>query len=80
MEIAERGPLAFSPAAPYEKKLVIEFVRKQAEGTVGLTRPQVIVDTEQVAKKVVQQVNYARILYEEVRHSQINKPTSPSED
>ena len=72
--------MSFSPSAPYEKKMVIEFVRRQAEEYIGLTRPQVSVDNEQVAKKVVQQVNYARILYEEMRHSQINKPTSPTED
>lgn len=53
-----------------EKTPYIELVRilpdVQAPG-----RPQVICENEQVAKRVVQQVNYAKALYEETRHSQI---------
>lgn len=34
-------------------------------------RPQVVCENEIVAKRVVQQVNYAKVLFEEMRHSQI---------
>ena len=47
----------------------IELVRALREGP--LSRPQVICENEAVAKRVVQQVNYAKLLYEEMRHSQL---------
>jgi hypothetical protein len=53
-----------------EKTPYIELVR-QLRDLQAPCRPQVICENEIVAKRVVQQVNYAKVLYEEMRHSQI---------
>ncbi len=53
-----------------EKIPYIELVRLLPDVQASC-RPQVICENEQVAKRVVQQVNYAKVLYEEMRHSQI---------
>jgi len=80
LEITVRGEQSTTPTATYalEKKLVIEFTRT-VDYQIGIARPQVTVENEHVAKTIVQQVNYARILYEEMRHSQINKSTTTEE-
>ena len=64
-----------------EGKVCIELVRL-LPGPRGLNQqnnPQVTCDSDTVASRVVQQINYAKVLYEETRHSQIEKATSPTE-
>lgn len=64
-----------------EGKVCIELVRllPGPRGVNHQNSPQVTCDNESVASRVVQQINYAKVLYEETRHSQIEKPTSPTE-
>ncbi|CAG7684383.1 unnamed protein product [Allacma fusca] len=62
-------------------KVCIELVRL-IPGQRGFPKhnsPQVTCDSETIATRVVQQINYAKVLYEEKRHSQIEKPSSPIE-
>jgi len=71
-ELNERG---------YESNPYIEFVRQIRDGQAGgPCRPQVMCESEPIAKRVVQQVNYAKVLYEELRHSQKENPSSNSDD
>lgn len=66
----------------YENSPYIEFVTQARDAQAGgpYCRPQVVCESDQIAKKVVQQVNYAKILYEELRHSQKESPNSNSDE
>ncbi|ODN01813.1 Vacuolar protein sorting-associated protein 13D [Orchesella cincta] len=71
-ELNERG---------YENNPYIEFVRQIRDAQAGgPCRPQVMCESESVAKRVVQQVNYAKVLYEELRHSQKENTSSNSDE
>lgn len=72
-ELSDRG---------YENSPYIEFISQIRDGQAGgpYCRPQVVCESEQIAKKVVQQVNYAKVLYEELRHSQKENSNSNNED
>jgi len=54
-----------------EQTPYIELVRKLPELQAAFCRPQVICEVEATAKRVVEQINYAKVLFEEMRHSQI---------
>lgn len=72
-ELNERG---------YENSPYIEFVSQVRDAAAAgqCIRPQVVCESDQVAKRVVQQVNYAKVLYEELRHSQKENPNSNNDD
>jgi hypothetical protein len=72
-ELNERG---------YENNPYIEFISQVRDAQAGgpYCRPQVVCENEQLAKRVVQQVNYAKVLYEELRHSQKENPNSNGDD
>ena len=64
-----------------EGKVCIELV-SLLPGPRGFSQennPQVTCDSDTVASRVVQQINYAKVLYEKTRHSQIENATSPTE-
>lgn len=67
----------------YENGPYIEFLSQVRDGQAAAgqcIRPQVVCESDQVAKRVVQQVNYAKVLYEELRHSQKENPNSNSDE
>jgi hypothetical protein len=62
-----------------ERSQYIELVRRIPD-VHAPCRPQVICEVDSVAKRVVQQVNYAKVLYQEMRHSQIGNNTNSIEE
>jgi len=59
-----------------EKTPYIELVRHVSPATLAGCRPQVICESEAIAKRVVQHVNYAKVLFEEMRHSSLSSDSS----
>jgi len=54
----------------YEDYPFIEFVRCEKE-LRDVCKPHVMCENEQIARKIVQNVNYAVAFYQELRHSKI---------
>lgn len=46
----------------------------EPDNALGARRPQVRCDSESLAKRVTQEINYAKSVYEENRHSLLSSP------
>jgi len=68
----EVGIVVVSNTTTDEKTPYIELVRQLPELHSAFCRPRVICEIEATARRVVEQINYAKVLYDEMRHSQID--------